>query len=286
MSACVWNEGAQQNIVTIPPKSADSTSGGSGGGPGGAAGGGGSGTGNTGSSKGSHLSGGAIAGIVVGCVIFALLIAAALTVLLLRKRRKWMKAGYAVAAPKIEPDEAVLKGPVFNSAPPTTDSSTPFSAADLSAPRSNVEYSSSGGSPAAPIIAPVPVSAAAPATGILAAASGGNGPGDTTPELDGRHVQPRAELDSTEIPVSSTHPLAQNPIVHEAPGSAVAGGLHRPEPNREISTVGDLPSFGGRQDKNGDSPEVSTLGSNSAIDERDSSVLVSPTTPVHPDRPF
>ncbi|KAH8812244.1 aspartic peptidase domain-containing protein [Xylogone sp. PMI_703] len=286
VSACVWNEGAQENIVTITSKDSDSsdnsnsTSGGSGNG-----GGNNSGNGNPNSSKGSHLSGGAIAGIVIGCVAAVFLVAAAVAIFVLRKRRKWLKAGYAVAAPKIEPDEAVLKGPVFNAAPGTTDSSTPFSAADISATRSSA--GNSGSAEDSPAALAAVAAAAAP---IVAASSGTRGPGDSTPELDGRHLRPNSELDGREIPSDPSNPVAQNPGVYELPGSE-GDRLTRPsEPNREISTVGDLPLFGDRQKRNDSppSPYVSTLGSNnSAVDEGEySDNIVSPATPSRNSRVF
>lgn len=263
VSACVWNEGADENIVTILSKDSDSAT--SGGGDGGSGGGGGSS-----SSKRAHLGGGAIAGIVVGCIAAVLIVAGIAAFVILRKRRKWMRRGYAVAAPKPAPDESVLKGPVFNSNPHSTDHSTPFSAADVSAPRSTAEYSrSTADSPARPFA-------------VAAGAGGGS-----TPELDGHdtHVRPNAELDGREVNGlgQEPHPTARNPGVYELPGSEVAGGNERPaEPNREISTVGDLPSFGEREPVDGSppSPYVSTLGTNSAVDEREHNGLVSPTTPV------
>lgn len=272
VSACVWNEGADENIVTILSK--DSGSATSGGGDGN---GDGSGGGDSSSSKSSHLGSGAIAGIVVGSIAAVLLIIGIAVFVILRKRRKWMKKGYAVAAPRAEPDESVLKGPVFNSNTHSTDHSTPFSAADVSAPRSTAEYSrSNADSPAAPLA-------------VAAGAAGGS-----TPELDGRetHVRPNAELDGTEVNGSGEpiHPVARNPGVYELPGSEVAGETERPaEPNREISTVGALPSFGERGPVDGSppSPYVSTLGTNSDIDEREHNDLISPTTPVqHGARPY
>jgi hypothetical protein len=249
VSACVWNEGAVENIITITSNDSSTATGGGGEG-------GGSGSGNATSSKSAHLGSGAIAGIVVGCVVTGILTIGALALLILRKRRKWMKAGYAVAAPKIEPDKSVLDGPVFNSAPAATDTSTPFSADDISAPRPTAEYSRS-------------------ATDSLAVsgAIGSHATGESTPELDGRHIPLNTKLDGREITAGSAYLVVQNPAVYELHGSEVEG---------KISRVGELPSFGERQEGNDSppSPDVSTVGINSAVDKREHSALVSPMTPV------
>lgn len=100
VSACVWNEGAKENIITITSKDANSTGGG----------------GDSTSSKEANLSGGAIAGIVTGSVIGVILVVAALVIILLRKRRKWLDAGFRSAAGKNPtPEESVVNGPVMNS---------------------------------------------------------------------------------------------------------------------------------------------------------------------------
>ncbi|KAI1773345.1 acid protease [Hypoxylon cercidicola] len=93
VSACTWNEGAQENIVTIP--SIDSDSGGS---SSTAPGGGG-----------SSLGGGAIAGIVIGVIAFVIIVGA-IIFLVIRRQRK--KASYMRSEP--EPDVAVLNGPLHN----------------------------------------------------------------------------------------------------------------------------------------------------------------------------
>lgn len=248
VSACVWNQGAQENIVTITSTDSDSA------------------TGRGSSPSGhSHLSGGAIADIVVACVIVGILLAVAIAYVILRKRRKWMKAGFAVAAPKPEPDEFILDGPVFNSSPHSTAyNSTPMSAADISAPRSTAECSrSAADSPARPDTIEENVA------------------GSSTPELDGRDtlIRPNTELEGTEI-----QPVAKNPLVYELPGSEVVGGRGREaEPDRAPSTVGSLPSCDEREGGSDSppSPFVSTLGTFREQDERADSDLVSPTTPTH-----
>ncbi|KAK7953559.1 hypothetical protein PG996_014451 [Apiospora saccharicola] len=106
VSSCTWNEGADENIVTIPSKDpSDSSDFGSG-----PRNGSGSGSG---SSKPS-LGGGAIAGIVVGAVAGLAVIAAAI---LFCRRRQRKKASYAASEP--EPEESMLKGPVHNSHVPS-----------------------------------------------------------------------------------------------------------------------------------------------------------------------
>jgi hypothetical protein len=199
VSACVWNAGTQQNIVTITSKDSNpATSGG-----------------GSSSSETARIGSGAIAGIVVACVVVGILLAAALSVVILRKRRKWMKAGFAVAAAEPEPDESILRGPVFNSEPWSTEgnSTPPMSAVDISAPRSTAEYSRSA----------LAESSARPS--II----GENIAGTSTPELDGRDTQirPSLELDGKELhkakpDIESIHPVARNPGVYELPGNEVS----------------------------------------------------------------
>ncbi len=90
VSACVWNEGAEQNIVTVA--SADGSTG----------------QDTSGSASSAHLSSGAIAGIVVGCALGAALIVAILFLII---RRRNLVITYAAHEP--EPDEAVMSGPIF-----------------------------------------------------------------------------------------------------------------------------------------------------------------------------
>jgi hypothetical protein len=209
------------------------------------------------------LGGGAIAGIVVGAVA-ALLFAIGLAFCLLRKRRKWMSQGFAKTVATPEPDESVLKGPVFNSGAQSTATDThssPFSAADIVPARSTAEYSRSG--------ADTPVRTVTNENSVA---------GGSTVELDGRDtlVRPNTELDGTEI-----RPVAKNPGVYELPGTEVMGQ----NPSRENSTpsrAGSSPSNDSRE--GGGSPPgtyVSTLGTTWERDERDrgNHELVSPSTP-------
>lgn len=218
------------------------------------------------SSSSSGLGGGAIAGVVVGSVLGALLVAAIFTVFILRKRRKWMKAGFSASAVEPKPDESVLNGPVFNSPSRSTpiDPTHPPSSADIfsvAVTGSTPDHSRSGTDSL-----PVPLSAERP---------GGE---KSTPELDGNDtlVRPDTELDGHEI---ATMPVtSQHPGVHELPGSEV-----RPGANREISSVGALPSFErsgmpGRTSER--SMSVSTMGSSNGQGRGSASDLVSPSSPA------
>ncbi|KAK3986840.1 aspartic peptidase domain-containing protein [Cladorrhinum sp. PSN332] len=271
VSACKWDQGAQENIVTITSKDSpdshlspsDPSSGG--------------------------LSSGAIAGIAVGSVAAAALLAAAVAFIILRKRRKWIGKGFAVAKQDPLPDESVLKGPVFNSdsfrrgSTPAGSSSAPFSAADISASRTNDSgisstahsRSGSGVSPrsgaAAVVVAPDTIGKAA--------------------ELDGQDtlVKPNTELDGHEIQ-KPLPPVAESPAgVFELPASPNAI-----QPGRQGGILGVQEAAGGEHSP--PSPLTSTMetGSSSARgfgrqrQSLASSEMVSPDTPTHRhgDRPF
>ena len=98
MSACAWNEEAEQNIVTIIPKDSDpSTCSGSR-------------CSSAGSSGGSSpLSRGAVAGIAIAALVGVFILAA---VLFFFMRRQRQKSKYKATTP--EPDVSVLSGPVQN----------------------------------------------------------------------------------------------------------------------------------------------------------------------------
>ncbi|KAK4249860.1 aspartic peptidase domain-containing protein [Corynascus novoguineensis] len=205
LSACAWNQGAEENIVAIPSRS-DSNS---------------ADSGDPRTSSSSGLSSGAIAGIVVGSVIGTLLVGAILAVTILRKRRKWLGAGCAAAANKDlpPPDDSVLEGPVFNSSSSarhgsTPDSSVPYSAADISAATAGSRSSTT---------------AAAACDARPASSAVGDVVG-----LDGRDtlVRPDTELDGNDTIVRgpSLPSVAENPTgVYELPGSDVVtdGNLDR-----------------------------------------------------------
>jgi hypothetical protein len=242
--------------------------------------------GGSSSSGKSTLSGGQIAGIVIGAILGALLIAAAIAVFLLRKRRKWIGTGFAVAATKnrTEPAGTALKGPVFNDPPrhgSTPSSSVPFSADDIDGSRSR-----STAEEARPASATISDSAAA--------AAGSN------VELDGQDtaVRPTTELDGYQFQQKPLPAVAESPRgLFELSGTAVGGsGLKREvSPPRPPSTVGSLPSRDG--DREGEnhsppSPMTSTFDGTWGRDrgsrvERDS-MLVSPDHPTYRngDRPF
>ncbi|KAK0644109.1 aspartic peptidase domain-containing protein [Cercophora newfieldiana] len=252
VSACVWNQGAEENIVAITSKDSPDSVGGS-------------------SSSKKKLSGGTIAGIVVGAVLGALLLAAAIAIFILRKRRKWIGTGFAVAARKSREDSPVFKAPVFNDTPnrgSTPGSSVPFSADEISGSRSRstAEY-------ARPASAAVSDSAAAAA--------------GSTVELDGRDtaVRPNTELDGHQVPQEPLPAVAENPKgIFELPGSKVEG--------TPPSAVGSSPSRGEREGANHSppSPLTSTFDGNwgGARESRADSSLVSPDHPTYRsgDRPF
>lgn len=258
----MWNQGAQENIVTITSKDSphpDPSS----------------------SSKGSKLGGGAIAGIVIGSILVAALIAAAMAFFILRKRRKWIGKGFAVARKDPEPDESILKGPVFNSpsfrresTPGGGSSSVPYSAADISATRTNesgvstVDHSRSG-------------SGTSPHGAAAAVANTGSG---GAAELDGRDtlIKPKTELDGNEIQ-KPLPPVAENPVgVFELPGSSSLSPGPGPAAGQRQSVAGS---------RSTPSPMTSTADRRGSGWQRKSmanSELVSPDTPTHPhgERPF
>lgn len=187
-----------------------------------------SGSGSTGSdgdssSPSSGLSGGAIAGIVIG----ALLLVAAVIIIVLRLRRKWLGVGFAdaAAAKKPPPDESILEGPVFN-APlarhgSSPDSSiVPYSAADVSAagsgsgPRSTAEHARQGSR------STVGDGAAGAVAGSSWSGTPPKGGGNAT--LLDPPVRPgTAELDGNEIRGPLLPAVAENSTrVFELPGSA------------------------------------------------------------------
>ncbi|KAK0736673.1 hypothetical protein B0T21DRAFT_312140 [Apiosordaria backusii] len=280
VSSCVWNQGAEENIVAIASPD-DAEHDGS----------------STSSSSSSGLSSGAIAGIVVGSVLGVALIAGGIALCFLRKRRKWIGTGFAVAAREPEPDESVLKGPVFNSpsfrhASESTQngsSSVPFSAADISGARSTptmTDHSRSGSGPSPAV-----------AMGVSPNDTGTSG---GTVELDGHDtaVKPNTELDGKEVqkPLPS---VAENPPgIFELPGSKAGAdsgskAMEPPHHPRAPSTVGSLPSADDGTDRRSGSPPsplTSTVGPNwrpGRVSMAESE-MVSPDTPVrkHSERPF
>lgn len=260
VSACTWTEGAQQSIVTITAKDPLPGTGGGGG-----------------NGSGSNLSGGTIAGIVIGSVLGALLIAAGLGVLLLRKRRKWMRTGYAVNAPDLEPSPDFLAtAPVLNSQTPSSAARSkdpPMSAADVSSTTLTNGQSGSAQSGSAMTTSP-----SAPISGLLPLPGGGHVVVPPEPELDG-------------------HPVAENPGVYELPGFTVAGGGTSrigggTEAMGEARPPDISPNTPSVESTNGSrpaSPFVSTMGTDwngtgpfeDVVSQPGSSRVVSPTTPTN-----
>lgn len=223
-------------------------------------------SGSSSSSNRSGLGAGAIAGIAIACVAVVI----AIIFVILRKRRKWLRAGFAAAAPKTEPDESFFNGPVFNSATRSAaDGSTAYSAADISAARSTAEHSrSAADSPAKP-----------PTVGEGVAVAGGS-----TVELDARdtQVRPHTELDSREretLTTGSTLPIARNPGVYELLGREVTDEKRR-EVNRsnESLAADDASSEDGDEDQGHSppSPLTSTVDDDGRLQPR----FISPTTPT------
>ncbi|KAJ5123271.1 hypothetical protein N7448_009368 [Penicillium atrosanguineum] len=114
VSACAWNENAEEDIVTITSKDSDSA----------ACSGNGCSSGGTGSDDSSPLSHGAVAGIAIAALVGVAILAA---VLLFFIRRQRQKMAYKATPP--EPDVSVLSGPVHNAPPPPepSDDSVPQS---------------------------------------------------------------------------------------------------------------------------------------------------------------
>ncbi|KAK4443484.1 aspartic peptidase domain-containing protein [Podospora aff. communis PSN243] len=291
VSSCIWNQGASQTIIPITSTNDPNATFGS---P---------------SSPSKKLSGGQLAGIIVGSVLGGLLLIAAIAIFLLRKRRKWIGTGFAVAAKKNSSDAARasggtggddpvmgMKGPIFNGVDysgrhvsgSTPDSSVPFSADDVSGhgsrARSTAEYVRAGGGSR-------PASAAASDSAAAAAAAG------QTVELDGDDtaVRPGAELDGNEVHVLPS--VAENPKgVFELPGTAVAGAVghsgHGAQKGEVRPPSAQSVRLGEREKENHSppSPMTSTFDGtgNWGLDRnsRADSSLVSPDHPTYRDRPF
>ena len=101
VSACAWNEGAAENIVTVASKDSATSSL----------------DGDSGASNLSSLSRGAVAGIAIGAVVGFLLLVAVIFFLIRRQRQK---SAYKATPP--ETDFSVLSGPLHNSFPPEPSS--------------------------------------------------------------------------------------------------------------------------------------------------------------------
>jgi len=233
VSACTWQEGAEPNIVTIPsrdgntgsPSSDDPSS-----------------SGSNGSSNDSRkgLSTGQIAGIAVGSTIAGLLILALIAFCVLRQRRRWIGAGFAVAdtsktEKKRSRRDSVLDGPVFNAGSSRRGltggagagvGATPWNADDISGSGTtdsspagshnrgirNAAVAARGGSGSgtAPVTRTTTrsnTSASTPSTGSILASShsgsGGAATDGTTPELAGTEVGPLLSGTASATPIAA-----------------------------------------------------------------------------------
>ncbi len=234
VSACVWNQGAKETIVAITSKDDPNSP---------------SGTGGDGSGSSSGFSGGAIAGIVVACAIVGLLAVGGLAICILRKRRKWISMGFRASAKTPPPDDAVLKGPVFNSpltqqAPNSTpgESLVPFSADEVSANRSRSTVEQVRPGPGVPVVAESAV-----------------GGGTVELDGDGTAIKPDTELDGNEVQMPKPLPfVAENPSgVFELPGSGTLGAGSRGIPMER----GGTPTVESRDSTRGDYSPPSPLAS-------------------------
>lgn len=106
----MWNEGAVQNIVTIPAVDGSSSS--------------------ADSSSSNYLSAGAVAGVTVGCVLGVALVGA---ILVLVYRRRNVVITYTAREPKDDAD--LMSDPVFNSGPRSYGPSPSVPTAGSSQPR-------------------------------------------------------------------------------------------------------------------------------------------------------
>lgn len=234
VSACLWNEGAEESLVTIA--SMDS----------------GQGTGNDPTSpKNEGLSGGALAGVIAGAVIGGMLLLVVAGIIILRKRRKWMRTGYAVEVGDRPSNVSDMSQPVFTSAPHSTpDKSESMSTRDVSAPTSGRITRSTPSSSDTPTVMPPIASSPAPT------------------ELDGQHteVRPASELDGKEvlsIPATARY-VGPLPVLDET----------RPQEGRIRPTV-DIPAQRSVKGQSSLHPEpVSAIGTSSSWDDMD--VTVSP----------
>lgn len=249
MSACVWNQGAVEDI--IPILSGDGKGGGS-------------------SSPGlsSSLSRGTIAGIVVGAVLGALLIAAIITVFVLRKRRKWLRVSFAASRKEPEPDWTVIGGPMLNSSSQrasTADGSMPYSAADVSG-------RASGSSPAYTTSTPGP-----------AVQNGGQTP---MVELDGRDsymgIPAPAVGQHLAVPAVAESPAG----VFELPGTNPARHGQTTATDRNSPRQLSPSSMGSTERSGGEHGSQDSSQERQAAAIEGGSEIISPDSPVYRKRAF
>ncbi|KAH8658136.1 aspartic peptidase domain-containing protein [Xylariales sp. PMI_506] len=247
VSACVWNQGATETIVTISSTDGSSSSSGS------------SSSGNP-----AHLSGGAIAGIVVGCVVFVALIG---IIIALKIRRRDIVITYA--AHEHDPDQTVMSGPVFNSGSQYFGSSIPTGSSPAHTIADSHELETDGHEvpavvPSSPIV-----------SGHTQQIQSHNGHVSQVYAVNGLH----------ELHGDSDYPTNGDVGQHGIQGRAVAGSPLRAHEDLE-NRVSVLPSHDEREeeDESSLSPVVSkadtTEWRHSAFGN-DEAKLVSPISPVH-----
>lgn len=110
MSACAWNENADENIITITSKDSNSS----------ACSGNGCSSGGGSSDSSPSLSNGAVAGIAIAALVGVAILAAVLFFFIRRQRQK---SAYKATPP--EPDVSVLSGPVHNGPPSDPSDQSP-----------------------------------------------------------------------------------------------------------------------------------------------------------------
>ncbi|KAI0191942.1 acid protease [Astrocystis sublimbata] len=254
VSACVFNAGAEEDVVTILPKGSGESS-----------------TGGGGSSSGSgskSLGGGAIAGIVIGAIVGALLLVAAI-IFCVRRQRK--KREYAASEP--DPDMAVITGPVHNHQSTRTARTGKYFSPDTIGTSTEEGVSSnttgtngySNGVSIGGESSQQELDGEATQVSQIAAPADDNGEGSRAQSIQ----QEEAKLKERET----------SPVYHELGGTGISK-----RGSEAVSSMSGLEPHVGREREEGadhlDSPFVSTLGSAGWQDKRGDQDLVSPTTPV------
>lgn len=248
VSGCTWNSGAEENVITITSKDADSN-----GKDDDRNGHGGNNSHHGSSPDGTRLSGGEIAGIVIGSIAGFCFLVAAVAFLVLRWRRRKVKQSYEIGGVPPTPDMTMIGGPAHNSG-------MPYSSADVSG------WTPSDGSSHRPI--------------TLAALDKNHS--SSPPELDGDQtlLRPNTELDGREVPIGRSETTGK-PKVFELAGSSVDPDRLQEPPSAVSSSPLNRVS-----DESPPSPNVSTMGTAWGRDERPDSDLVSPTAATHSGRPY
>ncbi|XXH03417.1 hypothetical protein Hte_009819 [Hypoxylon texense] len=220
VSACTWNEGAQENIITILSPDSDSGS-----------------TPGSGGGSGSSLGGGAIAGIVIGAIVFFLIVAA-IVFLVIRRQRK--KAAFAASQP--EPDMSMLTGPVHNA--PATPGPQKFYSPETVGDSTGVSNADSNRGSAA--------GRHSPSSNGQDAELDGNSPqiyqlhGESVPPPDGGEAPTYHELPGTEVRKTTSGRVVS--AMEASPSSRGEGEEDSPY----VSTLGSMGWQGERGDASSD----------------------------------